>query len=141
MGIMLPILRQNETKNIIRNDNMDINTEQELLNKFKVLQRTLHSPSQLTSPNIFKQHRITSRSKSIGIDDDQFEHRINVKDITRVKENNAREIYKKRKDKEEVEIREKQMQNSKRTQLLNSEMDIIAEQLAFEDMEQRKNSR
>ena len=138
---MLPILRQNETKNIIRNDHMDIDTEQEMQNKFKVLQRTLHSPSQLTSPNIFKQHKIESRSKSISIVDSQYEHRINVKDITRVRENNAREIYKKRRNKEQGEKREKQMQQSKRTELLNTEMDIIAEQLAFEDMEQRKASK
>ena len=89
---------------------MDIDTEQEMQNKFKVLQRTLHSPSQLTSPNIFKQHKIESRSKSISIVDSQYEHRINVKDITRVRENNAREIYKKRRNKEQGEKREKQMQ-------------------------------
>ena len=53
MGIMLPILRQNQTKNIIRNDHLDMmDEESERLNREKVLQRTLHSPNALTNYDI-----------------------------------------------------------------------------------------
>lgn len=45
MPVMLPILRQNESKNIIRNDHLDIDAEQEIFNKLKVAQKTLYSNS------------------------------------------------------------------------------------------------
>lgn len=48
MGVMLPILRQNATKNVIRNEHLGVDPEVELLNKLKVVQNTLHSPAALT---------------------------------------------------------------------------------------------
>ena len=60
------------------------------------MQSTLHSPSQLTSPNIFKQHKKTSRSVQIDPNTDSYEYRIKVKDIVDVKTQNDREIFRKR---------------------------------------------
>ena len=54
MGVMLPILRQNATSNIIRNVQSDIEPEQEDLNIQKIVQNTLHTPAALSTPNILK---------------------------------------------------------------------------------------
>ena len=37
VDVMLPILRQNQTKNIIRNDYLDVNPDQENVNREKLL--------------------------------------------------------------------------------------------------------
>ena len=85
IGVMLPIWRQGASKNIIRNTHLDIDPTQEMLNNTKVLQSTLHSPSQLTSPNINRQHKKTSRSVKVNPSQEGYEHRIKVKDIVAVK--------------------------------------------------------
>ena len=135
---MLPILRQNESKNIIRNDHLDIDSEQEMLNKFKVFQKTLHSNSQLTSPNIFKQHKITSRSKTTNLYADSYEHRIKVKDITQVKRNNEMEIKNRKRNAKRKDAKKQEILDSKRTAQLESQIDLVAEQLALDEMEDER---
>lgn len=68
LGIMLPILRNNASKNIIRNEQLDVDPTQELLNQARVIQNTMHTPAALTSPNIFSQNRKAKRNKPASYD-------------------------------------------------------------------------
>ena len=93
---MLPILRQTAMKNIIRNDQLDIDPKQEYLNKQRVTKNTMHSPAALTSPNIFKQNKMAKRDAPASYDEDNYQHRIQVRDIVAVKQVNEKEILEKR---------------------------------------------
>jgi hypothetical protein len=48
IGIMLPILKQNASKNIMRNGHLDTDPEQYLLNRYKLMANTMHTPADLT---------------------------------------------------------------------------------------------
>lgn len=132
MGVMLPILRQGASKNIIRNDHLDIDPHQEMLNRMKVVQSTLHSPSALTSPNIFKQHKKTSRSVKVDPGIDSYEHRIKVKDIVAVKALNDKEIYRKRASKLRKDVKRQEQLDSKQSEIMATELDFVAEQMAID---------
>ena len=52
----------------------------------RVIQNTLHSPADLTSPSILQQTKKARRgSKPVNLEEDNLEHRIRVKDIVAVK--------------------------------------------------------
>lgn len=73
---MLPILRQNASKNIRRNSNLDTDPEQYHINRTTMMKNTMHSPTDLTSPRISKQKQKVSRRLVSDLDDDYEEHRI-----------------------------------------------------------------
>ena len=69
---------------------------------------------------------------------DSYEHRIKVKDIVAVKAINDKEIYKKRASKLRQDVKRQEQLDSKKSEILATELDFVAEQIAIEEESEKR---
>jgi len=72
LGIMLPILRQNHTTNVIRNDQWDVDPDAEIQSRARATLNTLHTPACLTSPSITLQSRKAVSTYPVIYEEDTY---------------------------------------------------------------------